>query len=211
MKLFFNKNNPPPFFHSKCQMLEVKCIWVFITIILAGAFQINLTLFELCLQLMVLSFCILFLEFPFSRFLLIPTPAINHVNFYFFILFVQWPFFFFLHFFHFTIPNHEPWHQQKGFKLLNLPLKPPICPAHYRFIVLSKISCCPPLMFLSTCLLIWPEVQGPLFQSFLQVPSIHMALPPSITDLIRLRASTSSVTHLLHNTQVVSIAIAIQP
>lgn len=119
--------------------------------------------------------------------------------------------FFSLHFFHFTIPNHEPWHQQKGFKLLNLPLKPPICPAHYRFIVISKISCCPPLMFLSTCLLIWPEVQGPLFQSFLQVPSIHMALPPSITDLIRLRASTSSVTHLLHNTQVVSIAIAIQP
>lgn len=198
---------PPPFFHSKCQMLEAKCIWVFITITLAGAFQINLTLFEFCLQLSSvrrITFCILFLEFPFSRFLLIPTPAISHVNLYFFIL---WPFFF-----HYTIPNHELWQssQQKGFKLLNLPLKPPICPAHYRFIVLSKISCCPPLLFF-TCFLIWPQVQGPLFQSFLQVPSIHRALPPYITAFNKTRPPQSQSRPLLHNTQVVSIATAIQP
>lgn len=104
------------------------------------------------------------------------------------------PMTFFFFFFHFTIPNHEPWHQQKGFKLLNLPLKPPICPAHYRFTVLSKISCCPPLMFLlvfsfdlkSRVHCSSPSYRFPPFTWPSFLPSQH---------LIRLRASTSSVTH----------------
>lgn len=78
------------FFCSRYQMLQVKCIWIFITITLASVFKINLALLELCLQLMVLSFSILFLEFSFSRFLPNPTSAIIHVNLYFSILFVQW-------------------------------------------------------------------------------------------------------------------------
>lgn len=84
----------------------------FITITLASVFQINLALFELCLRLMVLSFSILFLEFSFSRFLPISTPAIIHVNPSPSLCSSFCPVPFFFHFTIFLYSCHERWHVQ---------------------------------------------------------------------------------------------------
>lgn len=157
----------------------------FITITLASVFQINFALFELCLRLMVLSFSILFLEFSFSRFLPISTPAIIHVNPSPSLCSSFCPVPFFFHFTIFLYSCHERWHVQVVVQTSHSPTQT----SHLSSLphgLLSSIRSLYSLYRLAstvvfTSILIQLKVWGLLFQSSLQIPSGHLALSPSIT------------------------------
>lgn len=98
-------------------------------------------------------------------------------------------------YFHFTIPTANLGINGKWFKLPNLSLNPPAFQAHYRCIVLNKISSCLPLLFLL--------VFSFTLKSRVHYPSLSYTFPQFTwpffllsQHLTKLQTWTSSITHL---------------
>lgn len=191
---------------SRYQMLKVKCVWVFITITLAnvfsdrfGWFVFVFVFFFWALRDRCRCLCCI-LEFSFSVIFPVPAPAIICVSpprlppssFCPVPIFARITVVFHSH--------HSPWHQLTVVQTPDSPTQTSqlstqnmVYYLQWDLLSLSfSFHCC-------SHLLIQLKVWGPLFQSFLHIPSAHLVLSPSIPSFNKTLGLNKLSLYLLHN------------